>query len=164
MLCPSNINNKHNSRHGNNNSNKSVTTARTQWQEEREGRWERGGTEGRRQGPAKTKAKSVGRQQKYKHKWQLTRVASLLRGGRREKGRQREGGWGRQARELFVCTLRNLFYCCLANKFHKFPAGSQTPLNFGRHLKESCRLAFWIITRTQRQQAQTDGGEKGVEG
>lgn len=68
MLCPSNINNKHNSRHGNNNSNKSVTTARTQWQEEREGRWERGGTEGRRQGPAKTKAKSVGRQQKYKQK------------------------------------------------------------------------------------------------
>lgn len=29
MLCPSNINNKHNSRRGNNNSNKSVTTAGT---------------------------------------------------------------------------------------------------------------------------------------
>lgn len=159
MLCPSNINNKHNSRRGNNNSNKSVTTAGTPRQ----------GKEGRREGEegggrqAKTKAKSVGRQQKYKHKWQLTRVGSLL-GGRREKGRQREGGrWRERERELFVCTLRNLFYCCLANKFHKFPAGSQTPLNFGRHLKESCRLAFWIITRTQRK-AGRKGGKKGVEG
>lgn len=139
MLCPSNINNKHNSRRGNNNSNKSVTTAGTPRQREEE----------RRKGRlAKTKAKSVGRQQEYKHKWQLTRVGSLL-GGSSEKGTQREGGRERE-RELFVCTLRNLFYCCLANKFHKFPAGSQTPLNFGRHLKESCRLAFWIITRIQR--------------
>lgn len=59
MLCPSNINNKHNSRRGNNNSNKSVTTAGTPRQ----------GKEERREGRlAKTKEKSVGRQQKYKHK------------------------------------------------------------------------------------------------
>lgn len=154
MLCPSNINNKHNSRRGNNNSNKSVTTAGTPRQGKEEKR------EGGRKDRQRQRQSQLGGNKSTSTNDNWHELAACLGVAERKADRVREQGrWRDRERELFVCTLRNLFYCCLANKFHKFPAGSQTPLNFGRHLKESCRLAFWIITRTQRQAGRQGGRE-----
>lgn len=82
MLCPSNINNKHNSRRGNNNSNKSVTTAGTPRQgkeERREG--EEGGKD---KGKVSWEATKVQAQMTIDTSWQLAW------GKERERGRKRE--------------------------------------------------------------------------
>lgn len=69
MLCPSNINNKHNSRRGNNNSNKSVTTAGTPRQAKEEMR--EGGKTGKDKGKVSWEATKVQAQMTIDTSWQL---------------------------------------------------------------------------------------------
>lgn len=90
MLCPSNINNKHNSRRGNNNSNKSVTTAGTP----RQGKEERreGGKTGKDKGKVSWEATKVQAQMTIDTSWQLAwgweRERQTERGRKMERERK----------------------------------------------------------------------------